>query len=127
MDTIEKLINRLPEKQCEFVSQVRSIILSAHPEMTEKLTFSTPFFSCRQWLCYFNILDNGGLEVGFCKGHLLTDSYSLLIARNRKVVRSIVYESLELFDEKIFREYLEQAITLNLKKMKIKTKANKDE
>jgi hypothetical protein len=118
MDTVEKLINRLPQEQCEFLLYVRDIVLSVHPEMTEKLSFSTAFFSCRGWVAYFNALDSGGFEINFCKGHLLTNKHNKLIARNRKVVRGLVFPTPADFDEQLFRETLEEAVALNLQKKK---------
>jgi len=124
MDTVEKLIYRLPDGQFEFVAYVRDLVLAAHPDVTEKIHFNTPFFSCNGWLCYFNLMmKNGLLEVGFAKGHLLSNSHQKLIARNRKVVRTLEYLNQEDFDEAIFLETLQEAIALNLqKKVSIKRK-----
>jgi hypothetical protein len=125
MDTVEKLIHRLPEEQSEFLLHVRDLILSSHPEMTEKLTFSTTFFSCRGWLAYFNPLDSGGLEIGFCKGNRLSDPHHKLLARDRKVVRSLVFDTPADFDENLFCETLQEALTLNLQKKYRKAKEEK--
>lgn len=118
MDTVEKLVNRLPEEQSELACRIRDLVMAAHPEVTEQLHFSTPFFSCRGWLCYFDIPHGPGFEVGFPKGHLLDDPHGLLIARNRKLVRSLSYPGMESFKEDIFLEYLQQALALNLQKKK---------
>ena len=122
MDTVEKFINRLPEAQSEFLQHVRELILSAHPDMTEKLSFSTAFFSCHGWVGYFNALETGGLEINFCKGHLLSDKHQKLIARNRKVVRGLAFNTPADFDEQLFCETLNEAVALNLQKKKPKSK-----
>ena len=118
MDTVEKRINRLPEGQFELALRVRELILAADPEMTEQLHFSTPFFSCRGWLCYLHLPEDGSLEVNFVKGNRLEDPHSLLEARNRKVVRGLVYRKAEDFGEELFVGFLKQAIELNPAKAK---------
>ncbi|HRO42340.1 MAG TPA: DUF1801 domain-containing protein [Flavipsychrobacter sp.] len=129
MDTVEKVIYRLPDKQFKFVAHIRELILTAHPEITEKISFNTPFFYCNSWLCYLDLMkQNTLLEIAFINGHQLSDKHKKLVARNRKMVRSLVYETVADFDENIFRETLEEAITINLSKKKIskKQKAKSD-
>ena len=125
MDTVEKLINRLPEEQCEFILHVREILLSAHPEVTEKLHFSTAFITLRGWLAYFNPLDSGGLEINFCKGYLLDGEHPELIVPGRKYVRGLVYNTPADFDEATFRTILSKIVALHLQKKKPKAKATK--
>lgn len=116
--TVEKYLYLLPDEQSEWLFRIRDILLSAHPEMTEKITFGSPFFSCRSWLCYFNPLKDGGLEIGFCKGHALQERFPELVARGRKAVSSLYFESPAQFDESLFRRVLAEAIMLNLQKKK---------
>jgi hypothetical protein len=129
MDTVEKVIYRLPDGQFEFVAHMRELVLAAHPDVTEKIHFNTPFFSCHGWLCYFDLfLKDHILGVGFPKGHLLSNEHEKLIARNRKVVRSLEYRTSDEFDEVIFLSTLREAIGLNLSKTKTtrKKKQNQD-
>jgi hypothetical protein len=124
MDTVEKRIYRLPEGQFELAVRVRELILSAHPAVTEKLHFSTPFFSCKGWLCFLNIVEGRpGVEVSFAKGNLLSDKHGQLVARNRKVARSLIYADESEFDEPVFLETLLEAIQINLMHQSSKKKS----
>ena len=118
----QKFINRLPDGQFEFLSRLRALFLAAHPEMTEKLHFSTPFYSLHGWLAYWSLYENGSLEVNFLKGYLMEDKQGKLVARKRKVVRGLMYETPADFDEDYFKEILAQAVALNPPKKKSKKK-----
>lgn len=118
MDTVEKYIYRLPDGVFEFAERVRLLILAAHPEVTEKLSFGLPFFNCRQWLCYFHFADDILLEVGFCKGNQLSNQHGVLIAKDRKQIRSLIYTIAEDFNEQIFLDTLNEAIEINLLRKK---------
>lgn len=115
---VEKYLYLLPEAQSEWLFRIRELILGSHPGMTEKMTFGSPFFSCEGWVCYFNPLKDGGLEIGMCKGYLLQEAFPQLVARGRKMVSSLYFASPATFDEVLFRQVLDKAISLNVQKKK---------
>jgi len=113
MDTVEKYINRFPAELADLAVAIRRIILDAHPCMTERLSYGIPFFYCGTWVCYLNLTKDFRLELGFCKGHLLHDPEGRLLAKGRKLVRSLQFQSLDDIDEQELNEFLGQAVKLN--------------
>ncbi|MCU0467874.1 MAG: DUF1801 domain-containing protein [Arcicella sp.] len=95
---------------------IRKIIMLAHPNIREQISWNTPFFYCLDHLCYFGVIKKTkGVEVCFVKGFHLSNDSGLLDAKDRKLTKGITFSSLEDFQEKeeIFLEILQEAILFN--------------
>ena len=95
---------------------LRKIIMLAHPNIREQISWNTPFFYCFDHLCYFSIIKKTkGVEVCFVKGFHLSNESGLLDAKDRKLVKGITFTSLTDYEEKeeAFLEILQEAILFN--------------
>ena len=69
-------------------------------------------------------IEDKGVDIGFTKGHRLTDPRQQLEARNRKLVRSFLAQDIKSFDEDYFLEVLQDAVALDQMKKKSKKAGN---
>lgn len=96
--------------------QIRKVIMLAHPNIREQISWSLPFFYCFDYLCYLSVSKKAkGVEVCFVKGFHLNNESGLLDAKARKLVKGITFTSLADYKEKegIFMEILQEAILFN--------------
>lgn len=108
------------ESQDRFIkpllAHLRKVIMLAHPNIREQISWSLPFFYCFDYLCYLSISKKTkGVEVCFAKGCQLSNESGLLDAKNRKLVQGITFTSLEDYEEKegAFLEILQEAVLFN--------------
>lgn len=96
--------------------QLRKVIMLAHPNIREQISWNTPFFYCFDHLCYLNVITKTNvIEVCFAKGFHLSNEAGLLDAKNRKLVKGISFKDLQDYKEKEegFLETLQEAILFN--------------
>lgn len=96
--------------------QIRKVIMLAHPNIREQISWNSPFFYCFDYLCYISVSKKiKGVEVCFVKGFHLNNESGLLDAKARKLVKGITFTSLADYEEKegIFMEILQEAILFN--------------
>lgn len=86
---VDDFIEAMPAERRRLMQFVRRLLLSAAPEMREKISYGIPFFSRFTWMTYLNPTEQG-LDVGFTRGHLLSDTHARLEVRDRKIVRSVM-------------------------------------
>lgn len=89
MLAVDAYINRLPEEQAALCEQIRQLIVTTIPGISEKLSFKIPFYRYHGMFCYLNAVP-AGIDVGFLRGRDLTDIFPQLEQRNRKIVASVV-------------------------------------
>jgi hypothetical protein len=113
----------LPPDELDMVELLRTIILESIPDCKEKLAFNVRFYYRYSRLCF--IWPGGvpwgktkeGVEIGFCKGHLLSDSSYLNVGGRKEVfiktfqnkkeinvnkLRALLYEA-AFIDEELYR------------------------
>jgi hypothetical protein len=98
------------------LTHLRKVIMLAHPNIREQISWNTPFFYCFDNLCYFSIIKKTkGVEVCFVKGFHLNNKSGLLDAKDRKLVKGITFTSLADCEEKeeAFLEILQEAVLFN--------------
>jgi hypothetical protein len=98
------------------LAHLRKVIMLAHPNIREQISWSLPFFYCFDYLCYLSISKKTkGVEVCFAKGCQLSNESGLLDAKNRKLVQGITFTSLADYEEKesAFLEILQEAVMFN--------------
>jgi hypothetical protein len=98
------------------LTQLRKVIMLAHPDIREQISWSLPFFYCFDHLCYLSITKKTkGVEVCFVKGFHLSNELGLLDAKDRKLVKGITFTNLADYEEKeeAFLEILQEAVLFN--------------
>ena len=116
MSPVEVFILDLPAELRPVFRQLRNIILSASPQIEEKLVYNIPFFYGKKRIFYLNPLKNG-VDLGFCDGYLISENL-VLETKNRTHVRTIFYSNTAEIDEEILRPLIYEAIIID----QIKTK-----
>jgi len=88
-------------------------LFSIYPGVSLKIRHRIPFVYGRTWICYLNVLRKGGVELAFIRGHELDDPFGMLQSRGRKMVRGVVFQSLEAIPEEPVRVLFETALRLD--------------
>lgn len=88
-------------------------LLTSLPGVSAKLRFKVPFYDRNRWLCYFNPLKKGGIELGFCQANLLSNEQGLLDFRDRTQVAGVSYFSVNDIREDVLLEILQEALLVD--------------
>ena len=113
---IEDLVSQQTPAIRQILHYLRQLMAVAHPQMRERFLYGTLFFICYDYVCYVGeIHPKQGVEIGFLKGHQLTDTKGILDAKGRKNVKGIIFIDLADFQarEEAFLEVIQEAILLN--------------
>jgi len=115
MNPVEEYILNQKEPTQSIMLYLRQIILETLPKVDEKYKWKIPFYySNGNGICYLNVLKGTNyVDLGFIAGFKLSNKQGLLKAgRNRKMIKSIEYYSLEHIDIKLLKEILKEASSL---------------
>jgi hypothetical protein len=124
---VTDFLDYLPQQELAIVERLRDLVLECIPDCTEKLAYNVPFYYRHSRICFIwpgsvpwgNI--KSGVEIGFCKGHLLTDS-SYLHAGNRKEVYIKTFQQVKDIDSQALRQLLYEAVLVDEETKKMKRK-----
>jgi hypothetical protein len=105
--TVDGYIAQLSDDQAQIVTKVREIILSAAPEADESIKWAQPVYETNGPFAYINF--------GFWRGVDIDDSHGLLGGSGEKM-RHVKLVDLEDINELAFKDYVLQAVKLNLAK-----------
>jgi Domain of unknown function (DU1801) len=119
--TIPELLECLPPLEREITEELRLLILDCVPRVKEKISFQALFFSYRSSICFLwpGSIDwmgkstPGKVQLGFSRGHLLTDRHQYMTLGTRKVMTTRNFFSLEEINHEIIAELLYEAVEIN--------------
>lgn len=115
---LDDLYAYLPAHELAMVKALRDLVYECIPEVKEKLSYNVPHFRLKRNICFIwpgSVPWGGtfeGVQFGFVKGYLLSDS-SYLEAGKRKFVRTKTFQSLNEIDFDKMRELLFEALMLD--------------
>lgn len=112
MTSVDQFISRQDKENRELIEALRKLIWDAEFHIQERMAHGIPFYYYLGPLCYINPADDG-VDLGFCRGALLSNSQGLLEAKDRVEVRTIRVTSLSEFPVDALRELLQEAILFN--------------
>ena len=114
MSSVPNYIASLPQSQAQIMSVLRNMILDVGPHVQEKISYKIPFFYFHGPLCYLSPTFDG-MNIGFVRGHQLSNEHRLLEKKDRRFVRSIHFYSLAELEEReeTIRQILNEAAILN--------------
>ena len=112
--TVDNYIAQLNDDQAEIVAKVREIILEAAPDADESIKWAQPVYEINGPFAYIKAFKNS-VNFGFWRGVDIQDSYDLLVGSGEKM-RHVKLVNLEDINEGAFKDYVQQAIKLNLTK-----------
>ena len=112
--TVDSYIAQLNDDQAQIVAKVRQIILSAAPAADESIKWAQPVYETHGPFAYIKAFKNS-VNFGFWRGVDIQDSYGLLVGSGEKM-RHVKLVDLEDINEAAFKDYVLQAVKLNLTK-----------
>ena len=97
--------------QQELTEAAHHLIESLIPRVQADIKWKIPFYTYLKPLCYLNPRKQGGLELCFMQGQMLSDAHGLLRADGRKMIKGIYIANLEeLYREEVAETILEAAV-----------------
>lgn len=122
--TVNDFLRFLPEDELRIVSALRLLVQECIPDAKEKLAYNVPYYYRYARICFiwpasvpWGKLQKTGVEFGFCKGHLLSDSF-YLEKGNRKEVSIKRFNSVKDIDFEQLRQLLYEAVILDEKEFR---------
>lgn len=117
MNPAEEYILNQEEPFRSILLHVSAIVETVIPEVDMKYKWSVPcFYAGKRPICYLNVAKSRAyVDVAFWNSAHLTKHLDQMVSKDRKVVKSLRYFSLEEINETILKEVLEEAYTLRIK------------
>ncbi|MCF8368043.1 MAG: DUF1801 domain-containing protein [Bacteroidales bacterium] len=78
-----------------------------------KMRYKIPFYDQKSWICYLNAIKNGHVELGFPRGNELSNEQGILIVKDRKMVRSLIFENVKTIPFQPLTEIMHEALLLD--------------
>jgi hypothetical protein len=116
--SIPEFLHYLPEDQLQMVEALRNLVLECIPDGTEKLAYNVPFYYRYSRICFIWPAAvpwgavKSGVQIGFCKGSLLSDT-SYLSADERRSVFVKRFDSPKEIDAGQLRALLYEAVLID--------------
>lgn len=120
---IDNIISLHPGWKAELLAQLRAIILSAHPDITEAVKWKMknrpeglPVWECGSMLCFAEIWKDN-IKLLFPKGAKLSDPQKLFNARlESKDIRALAFKEGDTLNAESLKKLVLAAIDLNSSK-----------
>lgn len=109
---VDEYIDNLPEYQRVLAEQARHMIHSLVPGIEEKFSFKIPFYHYFGMFCYINAVP-GGIDIAFCRGRDLVESFPQLELKGRAIVASVTLFNRRDFEKIELREIITAAAMWN--------------
>ena len=115
MKPAESYILNQPEPFRSMLLHLQILIEAAVPDIELKLKWKVPYYYYKNNpFCYLNVT-KGYVDVGFWASAHLTKYIELMVSKDRKIVKSMSYFSLDEINEEILFSVLEEAQEVNHK------------
>lgn len=114
MNPALEYIHNAPEPYRDILLHLQAVIERTYPELQLKFKWRLPFYylNDKTMFCFLNFRKTF-VEVGMPYGTSLKDTHGALVAgENRKMLRSMRYETLASIDDQVVIETLAQLKTL---------------
>jgi len=117
MNPAEEYIFNQKEPFRSIILHLRAVIEATLPEVDMKYKWGIPcFYSGKQPICYVNaVAKKGYVDIGFWNSAHLTKHIELMVTKDRKVVRSLRYSTLEEINDEVLIDVLQEAYSLKEK------------
>ncbi len=116
-DSIDELLEFLPEDQLKLTEFLRKLIFQCVPEIEEKLSFNVPFYRRNKGIFFiwpgavsWGKVTHEGVRLGFQQGYRMSDEIGYLDRGNRKQVFYRDFKRLQDIDVELLTAYLYEAV-----------------
>lgn len=113
MQSLLDFLDTLPEQQRLLVVALHDHIVEVEPPITVRMVYGIPFFYKGKRFAYLNPMKNGGVDLGFTRGHAMDDTSGLLEAKGRAQIKTATFQNAEEVPWETVTEWVRQAIELN--------------
>jgi hypothetical protein len=116
--TVGEMLDYLPEPELKITERLRALIFECIPDAKEKLSYNVPFYSRHTRIVFIwpGAIPWGktspGVQIGFCKGNLLSDPSYLDMGR-RKQVYTKTFHSLKDINVQMLQQLLFEAVIID--------------
>ncbi|MBV6645289.1 MAG: DUF1801 domain-containing protein [Cyclobacteriaceae bacterium] len=111
MDDVLNYIQEAPPAERLIMRQVHQMML-ANPGVTCEIRYRVPFYYRKSWICYFNPIKDGGVELAFTRANELGNASGILDFKGRKQVAGITLNTLLDITESV-EEIIQEALLLD--------------
>jgi len=112
MTEVENLIYQFDDHQREIMLHFHDLLISEY-NLTSKVTFKSPCYYGKSWICYLKPIKENKVELAFFRGNELSNSQGLLKKNGRKQLLSVVLDNIENIPHKTLNETFHEAIILD--------------
>lgn len=119
-ESVEAFLAYLPDEDRQIVDELRAFILDFMPDCQEKLAYNVPYYYRRSRVCFiwpasvpWGNVPQFGVQLGFCKGSLITDPWDYLEKGKRKQVFVKTFAQVEEIDFEKLRYFMQEALEVD--------------
>jgi hypothetical protein len=109
----------LPDEELKLVQLLRGLVMECIPDVKEKLAYNVPFYYRFSRICFiwpgsvpWGRKTKAGVELGFCRGNMLSDASYLNIGGRKEVYIKTFYEVNDI-DADILRQLIYEAVVVD--------------
>lgn len=113
MANVENLIYQHEGKQRETLALLHDW-LTKNFNLTSKVTFGSPCYYQKSWICYLKATKKNTIEFTFFRGNELSNEQGLLENNGRKQLRSIELHSVQDIPTKELSEIIYESLALDM-------------
>ena len=106
--SVTDFLDYLPPDELRIVERLRGLVFECIPDAREKLAYNVPFYYRHARICFiwpgsvpWGKTEKKGVELGFCKGHLLPDPSYLNIGNRKEVYIKTFYSTRDIDADRI--------------------------
>jgi hypothetical protein len=117
---MDEFLDFIPEEEKRIVLFLRQLIFDCIPACTEKLAYNVPFYYLHSRICFiwppsvpWGNAGIKGVQLGFCKGFLLSDEVNYLEKGDRKQVWWKSFTTVNEIDPDLIRSFLFEAVEID--------------
>jgi hypothetical protein len=114
--TVGEFLDYLPPHELKIVERLRALVFECIPDVKEKLTYNVPFYYRHSRLLFiwpgsvqWGNTRRDSVNLGFCKGHLLSNPSYLEKGTRKEVYVKSFYHTREI-DTEAVRQLLYEAV-----------------
>ena len=112
MNEVEDYILNQVQSKKDILLYFHNIFIERY-RLKPKITYKIPMYYGKKCIVYLNADNRAGVDLAFIEGYQLKKDFGILERKNRKMVKSIEFNSIEkIYEEKVLR-LLEEAISID--------------
>lgn len=117
--SVNDFLDHLPPAELKLAERLRSLVQECLPDAKEKLSYNVPYYARHARICYiwpgsvpWGKVPEGGVALGFCKGHLLADAGYLETGTRKEVYTKTFYTTRDIDADRV-RQLLYEAAAVD--------------